>query len=169
MQPLYLFWLFLKSSLLSTSGLGNLPQLHADLTEGGWADERTFAEALAVGQVSPGPSGLWVISLGYLLDGPRGAALAALAIAIPPWAVLLLDKLYQRIGGHPAMQGFVHGLSLSVIGIFLVVLGNLLIEGGLDPIVPLFLLGAAGLALTRRIPVIVILGLAALAGVVAYY
>ena len=77
-HPLALFWIMFRAALLSTSGMGNLPIVHQDLLTRGWATDRQFAESLAIGQISPGPSGLWVISLGYLMDGWRGAALAAL-------------------------------------------------------------------------------------------
>lgn len=168
MNPFLFFWLVLKSSLLSTSGLGNLPQLFDDLTAGGYATEAEFAEALAVGQVTPGPSGLWVISLGYLVDGWRGAGLAALAIAVPPLAVLILERLYRRVGHHPAMQGFVRGLSLAVVGVFLVVLSGLLRASGVDAVALAIVAGSAALGLARRVPVLLTLALAAAVGVVAY-
>jgi chromate transporter len=168
MNPFLFFLLVLKSSFFSTSGLGNLPQLYADLTSIGMATDRQFAEAIAVGQVSPGPTGLWVISLGYLVDGPRGAALAALAIAIPPAGVLLIAQLYQRNGDHPAVKGFVRGLSLAVVGIFVVVLAGLLRDSGLNLPAILIVGAAAALAFTRRIPVIAILALAAVVGILVY-
>ncbi|MEO7909476.1 MAG: chromate transporter, partial [Roseiflexaceae bacterium] len=49
------FWLMFKAALFSTSGSGNLPILHQDLLARGWATDRTFAESLAIGQISPGP------------------------------------------------------------------------------------------------------------------
>jgi chromate transporter len=159
------FWLFLKASLFSTSGLGNLPSLHADLIPRGWAEERHFAEALTVGQVSPGPSGLWSISLGYLTAGLPGALLATLALCIPPFAIVLIDKLHRRIGEHPAVQGFIRGLGLTVNGIFLVVMIDLLTTNGFNPLNLLFAAGAAALALTRRVPVLVILIVAGIGGV----
>ena len=66
------FLLVLKASLLSTGGLGNVPGLHDDLVATrGWVTERQFAESIAVGQTSPGPNGVWVISLGYMIGGWR--------------------------------------------------------------------------------------------------
>ncbi len=168
MNPFLLFWLMLKASLLSTSGTGNLPQLHDDLTAAGWASEQEFAEALAVGQITPGPSGLWVISLGYLMDGPRGALLAAVAITIPPLAVLLLARVYQRVGHHPATQGFIRGLSLAVNGVFLVVLGGLFAANGADMVAIGIVAGSVALGLAHRVPVILILALAAAVGVAVY-
>ena len=83
MNWLTFFLLFLKASLLSTGGLGNLPFLHQDLIALGWASEADFVTAIAVGQVSPGPTGLWSISLGYLTFGWWGAALALAALSFP--------------------------------------------------------------------------------------
>ena len=168
MNLLVLFGLLLKASLFSTSGTGNLPSLHGDLTAQGWATEREFGESLAVGQVSPGPSGLWVISLGYLLAGGRGALLALLAILLPPFLVLAPDRLYRRVQHHPAVEGFVRGLGLAVVGIFVLVLWGLLRGVGLDIQTVLITLGSIGLGATRRAPVALILALAALAGVLCF-
>src|SRR4051794_6400673 len=110
MSALLFFWSMFKASLLSTGG-GNIAILHQDLLARGWATEQQFAESLAMGQISPGPAGLWVISLGFLLDGVRGSLLALMATTPPPLLVLLVHVLYQRIGGHPATQGFVRGLT----------------------------------------------------------
>ena len=162
------FWLLLKASLFSTGGTGNLPSLHADLIARGWATDRHFAEALAVGQLSPGPTGLWVISLGYLTAGWRGAGLALVAVMLPPLLVLLVDRLYRRMGAHPAVQGFMHGLSLGLVGIFLVVLAKLLLNNGLDTGAVLIVLATISLARTRRVPVAALLALAALAGMALY-
>ena len=162
------FWLLLKASLFSTGGTGNLPSLHADLIARGWATDRQFAEALAVGQLSPGPTGLWVISLGYLTAGWRGAGLALVAVMLPPLLVLLVDRLYRRMGAHPAVQGFMRGLSLGLVGIFLVVLAKLLLNNGLDVGAVLIALVAIGLGRTGRVPVGVLLALGALAGMALY-
>ncbi|CAN5533146.1 hypothetical protein BH10CHL1_BH10CHL1_35620 [soil metagenome] len=167
-QPLIYFWVLLKASLFSTGGTGNLPSIHADLLARGWATDRQFAEALAIGQISPGPNGLWVICLGYLTDGVRGSLLATLAISLPPMVVLAVVALHRRVGDHPAMQGFVRGLGLAVSGIFLVVVVRLLHENGIDVRSVVIVLVSIGLALTGRLPVPVLLGLAALAGALLY-
>lgn len=162
--PAY-FALLLKASLFSTGGTSNLPSLHNDLIPRGWASEHQFGESLAVGQVSPGPNGLWVISLGYLTAGLRGALLALLAITLPPLLVLAVERLYRRVQHHPAVEGFVRGLGLAVVGIFVVVLFRLLHGVGLSPRSILITLGSVGLGLTRRVPVIVILALAGAVGI----
>lgn len=153
--------------MFSTGGMGNLPSLHADLIARRWATERQFAESLTIGQVAPGPNGLWVISLGYLTGGWRGAMLALVAINLPPLLVLIVDKLYRRIKERPAVEGFVRGLSLAVVGVFAMVLISLMQNFGVDARSVLLAAAAIGLGLTRRVPVIGIILLAALVGSVA--
>jgi chromate transporter len=166
MNPITFFWLLLKGSLFSTGGFGNLPLLHEELPARGWATERDFAESLTLGQVTPGPNGLWVISLGYLADGWRGSLLALVAISLPPLLVLPVHRFYRRVREHPAMEGFTRGLSLAVVGAFIVALASLMAGAGLAPRSALILGGSLILGGTRRVPVLAILGLAALAGMV---
>src|SRR5262245_36769659 len=168
-NSLGLFWIMFKASLLSTTGTGNLPIVHQDLLARGWANDRQFAESLAIGQISPGPSGLWVISMGYLVDGLRGAVLTLIAISLPPLlALLLVHGFYSRWGGHPATQGFVRGLGLAVIGIFAVVLTGIMGSVGWTSPNLMIMLGAIVLGATRRVPVIVILALAAVVGIALF-
>jgi chromate transporter len=169
MNPLTLFWIMFKAAMLSTSGTGNLPIVHQDLLARGWADDHQFAESLAIGQISPGPSGLWVVSMGYLLDGLRGAAVTLVAIALPPLLVLfVVHGFYRRWGHHPATQGFVRGLGLAVVGIFVVVLVGIMRSAGWTSTNLMIMLGAVVLASTHRVPVVLVLMLAAVAGIVLF-
>src|ERR1035437_2442153 len=164
MNPLIYFWLFLKASLFSTGGLGNLPFLQKDLTGLGWAKDTDFVTAIAVGQVSPGPTGLWSISLGYLTFGWLGAALALGALSLPPLLALVVSAFYSRLEKLPAVQNFNRGLGLGVVGLTLAIAlglaGSLLHNWSGVGITA----GALGLALSKRVPVILILALAALGG-----
>ncbi len=164
-DPWSYFLLFLKASLFSFSGFGNLPMLHTDLIGRHWAVERDFAESLAVGQVSPGPNGLWVLSLGYLTDGLRGALLALAALTLPPMLVLLVLRFYRSAAGNIYVEGFIRGLSLAVIGIFVDVLVSLLHSGRHGLFVAAMVASGIALAAWKRIPVAAIVALAAVAGI----
>lgn len=167
-NPLEFFWLFLKASLLSTGGLGNLPFLHEDLLAQGWVREQDFLTAIAVGQISPGPNGLWTIALGYLAYGWVGAGLALLAVSLPPLLALVVADTYSRVAHRPAVQDFIRGLSLGVVGLTLAVTFGLVGATVTDWAGGMIALAAAVLLLSRRVPVILILGLAAAAGVLLY-
>ena len=168
MNPLIYFGLFLKASLFSTGGMGNLPSLHADLLARRWVVERQFVEALAIGQISPGPNGLWVVCLGYLTNGLAGALMATVAICLPPLLVLLIEKLYRRVQHHPSVEGFMRGLSLAVVGIFAVVLFGFLRGSGPDIRSLAIAALSAALAASKRVPISVIILLAACAGMALY-
>ena len=166
METLDFFWVFLKACLFSTGGMGPLPGLHHDLISSGLANERHFTEALAVGQFTPGPSGLWVISLATLMAGVPGGLLATLAAVLPPVLVLLVQRMYQRVAELPAAQGLLDGLMLAIIGVGLVVFTELFVGAGLDVLVVGIAALSLLLALTRRVPAFAIIALAALVGVV---
>jgi len=168
MNPFLFFWVFLKASLFSTSGTGNLPILHQDLIGLGWAREPDFITAIAVGQISPGPSGLWSVSLGYLIYGWLGAGLALLALSIPPLLILIVAAFYQRLEGSPLMVDFMRGLSLGVIGLSLPITYGLAASAVTDWRGLIILAGALAMALSRRVPVMVILGAAGVAGYLFY-
>ena len=166
LDPLLYFWLLLKASLFSTGGMGNLPSLHSDMLARNWATERQFAESLMIGQLAPGPSGFWVLSLGYLTDGFRGAMLALFAISLPPLLILLVERLYRRVKEHPAIEGFMRGMSLSLTGIFAVTMVRLLLGNGVNALTLVIALGAIALGATRRFPLYMIVVLAAVAGII---
>ena len=167
-DPLVYFLLFLKASLFSTGGFSNLPSLHQDLIGRGWAKESDFGQSIAIGQISPGPNGLWVVSMGYFTYGVLGAFLALIAIMLPPLLVLVLAAQYNRIEHQVRVQGAMQGVSLAVIGIQLSVAWTILHQPGVDWKGLGIGVCAFALALSRRVNVLLILALAGLAGYLLY-
>jgi chromate transporter len=167
-DPLIYFLLFLKASLFSTGGFSNLPSLHQDLIGSGWANQAEFGQSVAIGQISPGPNGLWVVSLGYLTYGFPGAAMALLAITLPALFVLAVSAGYHRIEHQRWVAGFMRGISLAVVGITLTVVWSIIQQPGTDWKGWLIAAAGFGLALNRRINIFVILALAGIAGYLLY-
>jgi len=167
-HPVLYFLLFLKASLFSSGGFSNLPSLHQDLLGAGWAVEADFGESIAIGQISPGPNGLWVISLGYLTYGYLGAILALVAITLPALLVLGVAAIYARIERRRWVEGLMRGISLAVVGILLAVFWTLIRQPGIDWTGWLIAAAAFGLAVSRRVNFIVILALAGIAGFCLY-
>lgn len=167
-NPLIYLLLFIKASLFSSGGISNLPSLHQDLIAEGWAGEADFVQSLAIGQISPGPNGLWVICLGYLTYGPLGALLALIAITIPPFLVLAVSAIYDRASKLNWVNALMRGVSLAVIGITLSVVWTILSHSSLDWRSFLLAGGACALALSKRVNIIIILLLAGGAGYLLY-
>jgi chromate transporter len=168
MNPVYVFLLLLKASLLSSGGQGNLPSIHQDFISRGWANDGQFAAALAVGQVAPGPGGLWVVAFGYLVAGIPGGIAAALAVVLPPMLVLPIGRLHRRFGERDAVRGFVRGLVLTVAATVPLVFLRILATYGLD-LIAIAIAGCCfALLASRRLPVIAVIALGAAAGVAFY-
>lgn len=164
-----LAWLLLRASLLSSGGLGNLPLLHQDLLSRHWATDRDFATALVIGQVAPGPNGLWVVALGYLIYGLPGAFMATFAVTVPPLLVVPVGRLHRRYADNRAVRGFVRGLTLAIAGSVPVIFTRVAYSSyGLDLVGAGIMVGAVALIASRRVPIIAVLALGAVAGVAAY-
>lgn len=158
------FLTILKAVLFSTGGFGPLPSLHADFLANGWATEQHFAEAIAIGQIAPGPNGLWVVSLANLSGGITGAVLGAAALVLPPFFILLVRKFYFRIRYYPATQGILDGIVLVVSTFSIVVLANIFQNRHPDAALLLISVISAALAATKRVSVNLILILSAVTG-----
>jgi chromate transporter len=168
-NPIIYLLLLLKASLFSTGGFSNLPSLHQDLLMKGWAREVDFGQSIAIGQISPGPNGLWVISLGYLTYGFLGALLALIAITIPPLLVLVIARSYSRIERWPQAQGAMRGVSIAVIGFLVTVIWTILNQPGIDVGGWAIAAGAFILAATRKVNLLLILGLGGFVGYLMYH
>ncbi|MDQ6692253.1 MAG: chromate transporter [Candidatus Dormibacteraeota bacterium] len=167
MDPAAFFWFVLRASLLSSGGFGNLPLLHQDLVAHGATDSQ-FATALAIGQLAPGPSGLWVVALGYLLGGVVPALLAAVAVVFPPLLIVPVARVHTRYADQPAVRGFVRGLVLAVAATVPVVFLRVVAVGGIDMLAVALIAGSAVVIASRRVPLIIVLATGAVVGALAY-
>jgi chromate transporter len=160
------FWVVFKAILFSTGGFGPLPSLHTDFLANGWATETQFAEALSIGQITPGPNGLWVVSLCYLVAGIPGAILSCIALLVPPMFVLFVQQCYNRIAHLPATQGLLDGVVLVIASFSIIVLMGMFQNSGLDILTVTIAILSAILAVTRRVSINLILVFAAVIGAV---
>jgi len=111
-----LFLTFLKvGSVLFGSGYVLLAFLHADfVVRLGWLTEAQLLDAVAVGQVTPGPVFTTATFVGYLLDGPRGASVATVGIFLPAFVfVALSHPVVPRLRRSPLASGFLDGVNAA--------------------------------------------------------
>ena len=115
-----LFWFFLKvGSILYGSGYVLLAFMRADLVERwGWLTETQLLDAVAVGQVTPGPVFTTATFIGYLLGGPAGAAVATVGIFLPAFFfVAVSGPLVPRIRRSPLAGGFLDGVNAASLAL----------------------------------------------------
>lgn len=164
MDWIMFFWVVLKSILFSTGGFGPLPSLHSDFIANGWASEKQFTEALSIGQITPGPNGLWVVSLCYLVAGLPGAMLACIALLLPPLLVLIVQRGHARIANHPATKGLLDGVVLVIVSFSVIILVGMFRSNGVDISMIAIAVTSAALAISRRVSANLILVVAAVVG-----
>jgi chromate transporter len=119
-----LFWIFAKTgSVLFGSGYVLLAFLRADLVERlGWLTEGQLIDAIAVGQVTPGPVFTTATFIGYVLGGPSGAVVATAGIFLPAFVfVALSGPLVPKIRASPSAGAFLDGVNVASLALMAVV------------------------------------------------
>ena len=119
-----IFLVFAKiGSVLFGSGYVLLAFLRTELVERrGWLSESQLLDAVAVGQVTPGPLFTTATFVGYLLHGFSGAAAATLGIFLPAFVfVAASGPLVPRIRRSAAAGAFLDGVNVASLALMAVV------------------------------------------------
>ncbi|GAC1616438.1 MAG: hypothetical protein NVS9B13_01830 [Candidatus Acidiferrum sp.] len=114
-----LFLFFLKAgAFVFGSGLAIVPFLYGGVVgQFHWLTERQFVDAVAVAMITPGPVVITAGFIGYLVAGPVGATLAALAVFVPPYLIVITAApYYRRFAKNLQVKAFVHGVTAAAIG-----------------------------------------------------
>jgi chromate transporter len=115
-----LFWVFAKiGCIVFGSGYVLLAFLQADLVKDlRWLTANQLLDAIAVGQVTPGPVFTTATFIGYLVAGAPGAAVATLAIFLPGWILVALSgPLLPRLRRSTIASAFLDGVTAASVGL----------------------------------------------------
>lgn len=115
-----LFLTFLKiGSVLYGSGYVLLAFLRADFVlRLGWLTDQQLLDAVAIGQVTPGPLFTAATFIGYLLAGTSGALLATLGIFLPSFVfVAISNPLIPKIRNSTWASSLLDGVNASALGL----------------------------------------------------
>jgi len=117
-------WALGRTALvLYGSGYVLLAFLRADLVERWhWLSEAQLLDAIAVGQVTPGPVFTTATFIGYLLGGPVGAFAATVGIFLPAFFFVGVSApLIPRIRRSPTASAFLDGVNAASLALMAVV------------------------------------------------
>jgi chromate transporter len=119
-----LFWFFVKvGAVLYGSGYVLLAFIRADLVERWrWLSESQLLDAVAVGQVTPGPVFTTATFIGYVLGGSAGAVVATVGIFLPAFFfVAVSGPLVPRLRRSKTASAFLDGVNAAALALMVVV------------------------------------------------
>ena len=91
-----------------------------------WLSEQQLLDAVAVGQVTPGPLFTTATFIGYVLGGPAGAVLATIAIFLPAFVfVALSGPLVGWLRRSHLAGAVLDGINVAAIALMIVVSAQL--------------------------------------------
>lgn len=114
-----LAWVAVKVGALSYGGgFVIIPLMQHDaVTTYHWMSGAQFLNAVALGQITPGPVVQTVAVVGYAAGGLRGGLLAAMFAFVPSFAFILVGgPRFQQIRANSAVESFLTGAGPAVIG-----------------------------------------------------
>ena len=132
-----LFLNFLKiGATLYGSGYVLLAFLRADFVlHLGWLTDKQLIDAIAIGQITPGPVFTTATFIGYLLGGIPGALIATLGIFLPSFIYVGISSLIiKRFRNSPWAASFLDGVNAASLGLMLAVSIQLASTALIDPL-----------------------------------
>ncbi len=99
-------------------GLAMIPAIeHTVVIEQHWLGARAFADAVALGQITPGPVAICATFIGYRVGGVGGALVATIAMFGPAVGVALaVGHSIERFRRSPLVEAALRTLAPAVIG-----------------------------------------------------
>ncbi len=161
---------FLKAgALLYGSGYVLLAFLRGDLVDRlGWLTDAQLLDAVAIGQVTPGPLFTTATFIGYVLAGVPGALVATVAIFAPAFVfVALIGPIAERIRDRPLTAALLDGVNAAALGLMAAVSVQLGVSAVRDPLTVALLVGSGTLLIWGRVPSVALVAIGAGVGLAA--
>lgn len=164
MNVFLLYLLLVKATLTTFSGLASLPVLREDfvITRHVLTDEQ-LNTAIVVTRTTPGPVGLYVVSVGYFIAGTPGAIAGWFAMCTPALLIIPLIHFAGRRAEHPRAKSVIKAVVLSSAGLLWAATIPIARSAITDPLTMVIVVASVAILFTRKVESLwVILGAAVL-------
>lgn len=135
-QASSLFRVFVPIGIMTFGGgLAMIPAIEHEVVDDlHWLGPKAFADAIALGQITPGPVAICATFIGYRVAGVVGALVATVAMFGPAIGLALLaGHSVARFRRSPVVAGALHALAPAVIGMLAAATFSLARAGVEDP------------------------------------
>jgi len=168
MNLFVLYLVMLKATMTTFNGPMSLPILRDELVVHRHViTDRQLTAAVTAAQASPGPMGIYIVGVGFFVAGAPGAFVGWLALLTPAFAAVPLARYMGRKVNNPTARRMMDAAVLASAG---------LIAMSAKPLADSSMTGwghyliaavAFGLGFATRIPTVLIIGAAGIAGLIS--
>jgi chromate transporter len=162
MNIVLLYLLLLKGTITAFAGLASLPVIQDALVfQHHVLTDNQLNEAVVITRSTPGPVGLYIVSVGYFVAGVPGAIAGWLAMITPAFLVIPLVAFAGRRIEHPRVKSILQTVVIASAGLLLAAAIPLAHDALTDPVtIGIALVSLAVLLLTEIDTLWIILGAA---------
>jgi chromate transporter len=120
MNVFILYLLLLKAVCTSFSGMASLPIVRNDfVVRRHLLTDRQLNTAVVTGRTGPGPNGLYVVSVGYFVDGLPGAMAGLLALVTPAFLIIPMMRWVGDYATIPRVRSAIRAVVLASAGLLI--------------------------------------------------
>lgn len=168
MSAIFLYLLLTKATITSFSGLASLPVLREDLVvHRHLLTDAQLDTAVVVSRTTPGPIGVYVVSVGYYADGIPGAVAGWLAMITPAVLIIVLLRLFGRNVDHPRFRSFQQAVVLASAGLLVAASLPLAHDAVTDTVTAVIAIASVLLMVLRKVDALWIVAGAAIVNLAA--
>ena len=164
MNPFLLYALLLKGAVTAFAGLASLPVVRDALViQHHVLNDTQLNEAVVITRSTPGPVGLYIVSVGYFVAGVPGAIAGWLAMITPALLIIPWVHFVGRKMEHPRVKSVLQTVVIASAGLLLAAAIPLARDALTDPVTIMIAAISLALLLTTRLDTLwIILGAAAI-------
>jgi chromate transporter len=120
MNLLVLYLVLCKAMLTSFSGPTSLPVVREDMVKQYHViTDQQLEAAVAAGRATPGPFGLYIVSVGYMVRGVPGAVVGVLALITPAFLIIPMIRYVGHRLNQPQIRSAILSVTLAAVGLLL--------------------------------------------------
>jgi chromate transporter len=140
-------------SITFGGGFVMIPLIEAEAVDAHhWLTHQEFADATALGQITPGPVLISATFIGYRVAGTLGALIATISIFLPSFLMTIAaGSSLRRFRDNRIVQSFLQGVTPAVTGL-LIAAAISIGRAGIHSLIGLILAVGAGFVLVRYRP-----------------
>ena len=143
MSLLVLYFLLLKASVTSLSGMGSLPMVRQDfVVDRHEITDQQLSAAVVAARTGPGPYGIYLVCVAYLVGGFPGAIVGLLAMVTPSFLIIPFMRWVGNQGETPRIRSAISALMLASAALLLYASVPLAKETITDPFTLVLAVGA---------------------------